>query len=267
MRQVKKYITAFRLTWTRASDYRFDFIFEFICNFIPVIAITYLWQAIYLSNSSVGDYSIYQMFVYVILARFISMIITPGFFFEVISEIQSGIISNYIAKPVNYILYCFAKELGNKSKNFIVDIIPLIIVAFIYRENLILNFSLINIVFFICSFVFAYLLYFEIIMSVSMFSFWFYEISSWFYTITFMIEFFSGSIIPIDLLPAIIQNVLKFLPFKYLVYFPVTILTQNLNTNELITGFSVQVIWVVINFILVKFIWTLGSRRYDAYGG
>lgn len=188
--QIKKYITTFKLTWTQATDYRFNFIFEFVCCFIPVIALLFLWQAIYFDNNVVGNYDIYMMFTYVIIARFVSLIITPGFFFDVTDEIQEGTLSNYIVKPINYIRYWFWKSLGGKSRNIITGSIPIVVVYVFYKNYFIFNCTWKYGILFILSFAFAYGIYFEIIFLVSMFSFWFYEISSWFYTISFIIEFF-----------------------------------------------------------------------------
>lgn len=263
----KKYLSTFKLMWTQATDYRFDFIFEFICSFIPVIALLFLWKAIYSDNSNVGNYDVYTMFTYVILSRFISIVITPGLFFTVTEEIQEGILSNYIVKPINYIKYCFFKELGTKSRNFIIGIIPIIFIAIVYSDYFVIDFSLQQFMLFVVSFSFAYIIYFQITMFVSLFSFWFYEISNWFYTISFIVEFLSGSLVPIDLLPSLLQRILDFLPFKYLVYFPVSILNNSVTMGEVHMGLMVQAFWVVLSYLCVKVIWILGRKKYDAYGG
>lgn len=262
-----KYLMTYKLTWTQATDYRFNFIFEFICCFIPVIALLFLWKAIYINQNNIGDYNIYMMFTYIIFARFVSMIITPSFFFDVTDEIQQGTLSNYIVKPINYIKYWFYKELGSKSKSFIFGIIPILLVCLIYNKYVILNISLLNCFLFILSFLLAYVIYFEIIMLSSLLSFWFYEISSWFYTISFIVEFLSGSLVPIDLLPEFLQKVLQFLPFKYLVFFPVKILTNSLTNSELLYGLVIQLIWLLIIFGAMKIIWKYGRKKYDAFGG
>ncbi|CUO40842.1 ABC transporter permease [Clostridium disporicum] len=266
-KSVKKYLIAFELMWTKATDYRFDFIFEFICSFIPIVALLFLWKAIYFNNTNVGSYDVYSMFTYIILARFIGMIITPGFFFDVTEEIQEGTLSNYIVKPINYIRYWFAKELGNKSRNFIIGLIPIIFIICMYREYFSIQCGIGNFILFMVSFIFSYIIYFNITMFVSFFSFWFYEISNWFYTISFMTEFLSGTLIPIDLLPAYLQNILEWLPFKYLVFFPVSILTDSTSYDAITSGLIIQGLWVIVSYICIKFLWSIGRKKYDAYGG
>ena len=77
MKALKKYVSVYRLMWKQVTDYRFEFLAELVCTFIPVIALYYLWSDIYIAENSIKGMKFGEIFLYIVLARFISMIITP----------------------------------------------------------------------------------------------------------------------------------------------------------------------------------------------
>jgi ABC-2 type transport system permease protein len=61
--------------------------------------------------------------------------------------------------------------------------------------------------------------------------------------------------------------VAKFLPFRYMVGFPVEILTGQVDAPNLLLGFGVQIFWTLVSVGLAQLVWTNGLRRYSAVGG
>jgi ABC-2 type transport system permease protein len=57
------------------------------------------------------------------------------------------------------------------------------------------------------------------------------------------------------------------LPFRYMVGFPIEVLTGHLATRELLFGFSCQLGWLSLTVILSRLVWRSGLRRYSAIGG
>lgn len=265
--KLKKYTTTYKTTWKQALDYRFDFLMELACTFIPVIALVFLWREIYLYNEEIQGYTMVSMLSYILLARFIAIIITPDFLFEVMDEIQSGQIQCYMCRPINYIGYWFAKAMGKQSRKLVSSLIVAIIIFGIFFEQVGLNFTMQSIFCFSVATSFSIILYFEIIMAVSLMSFWFYEISSWYYTLTFLIEFLSGGLLPLDLLPPQMQCICNMLPFQLLIYFPTSILANQLSYSEIIYSLGTQLLWILGINIFLKLLWKKGEKHYELIGG
>ena len=57
------------------------------------------------------------------------------------------------------------------------------------------------------------------------------------------------------------------LPFRYMIGFPVEVLTGGLNAADTHTGFAFQVGWLVVTVILFVLIWRAGVKQYSAVGG
>ena len=67
----------------------------------------------------------------------------------------------------------------------------------------------------------------------------------------------SCQIIPIGMYPAFIQNIINTLPFKYVFYFPLSILTSDklFDTKIFISTLVSEVLWMIIIGIICTLMW------------
>lgn len=77
----------------------------------------------------------------------------------------------------------------------------------------------------------------------------------------------SGVAAPFALLPPFARALGWVLPFRYMVGFPVEILTGHLEGGEVWAGLGVQTCWLLAALVLSAVMWKLGLRRYAAVGG
>lgn len=72
---------------------------------------------------------------------------------------------------------------------------------------------------------------------------------------------------PVGLLPGAMQTLARFLPFRYMIGFPVEVLTGRLSAGEVAFGFLAQAGWTALALGLSWLTWRAGIRRYAAVGG
>lgn len=77
----------------------------------------------------------------------------------------------------------------------------------------------------------------------------------------------AGVVAPVGLLPPALQVAARYLPFRYMVGFPVEIITGQLDPAAIATGFAAQVAWLVVALVLSRAVWAAGVKRYSAIGG
>jgi ABC-2 type transport system permease protein len=77
----------------------------------------------------------------------------------------------------------------------------------------------------------------------------------------------AGQVAPLALLPGLLQTAATALPFRYMIGFPVEVLTGQLDAAGLWTGFVFQAGWLAVALALFVTLWRLGLRRYSAVGG
>ena len=73
--------------------------------------------------------------------------------------------------------------------------------------------------------------------------------------------FLAGSYFPLDLYPDWLRQILEFLPFAYIQYYPVKILMGE--THLLPKALIMISVWMIPLGFLVKVVWGRGLRRYS----
>jgi ABC-2 type transport system permease protein len=78
--------------------------------------------------------------------------------------------------------------------------------------------------------------------------------------------FFSGRLAPLDLLPSFAQTLATLLPFRWMLSFPLELLLGLLSTQEILTGYAMQLGWTAVVVALMLLAWRSGVRQFSAVG-
>ncbi len=84
------------------------------------------------------------------------------------------------------------------------------------------------------------------------------------YTFLFLL---SGEVAPIALLPEGLRTLAAALPYRYMLSFPVEVITGQLGGRQILLGFVMQGLWLGAAWLLMRFTWQRGVRHYAAVGG
>jgi ABC-2 type transport system permease protein len=84
--------------------------------------------------------------------------------------------------------------------------------------------------------------------------------------VTIFVEFLSGALFPLDILPTAIQNFLSYTPFPYLIFFPLEIYLGKMEGLVLLKEMMISIAWLVILWYILKSVWVKGLKAYQAYG-
>lgn len=103
--------------------------------------------------------------------------------------------------------------------------------------------------------------------ALALLAFWFTRADALLAVQDALVFLLAGQIAPTTLLPAPLSALAALLPFRYMLGFPVEILTGQLSTGEIAAGFGFQAGWLVIAVVLYRLAWRQGLRRYTAVGG
>jgi len=82
-----------------------------------------------------------------------------------------------------------------------------------------------------------------------------------------LIFLLAGQVAPTALLPDALRQVATVLPFRYMIGFPVEVLTGQLDAAGLRVGFAFQIGWLAVALALFAVMWRTGVKRYSAVGG
>ncbi|HOB33300.1 MAG TPA: ABC-2 family transporter protein, partial [Verrucomicrobiota bacterium] len=250
--------------------YRFNFLARTLFGFIPLIAMLYVWRAIYESNSgaSVATYTFAQMVSYYLLSTVVDALTAVNEDdWQIAADIKDGNISQFLLKPIDYLWYRLCLFVSGRVTYMMVAAVPLVIFILALRRYFVLPADWPTFGLFLVSVVMTALLQFFTSYAMAMLAFWVLEVSTFIF-ILFAFEYLaSGHLFPLDILPAPIEQALYFTPFPYQLYFPVSVYLGKVTGAELAKGLIIQALWVLAAYALARFAWNRGIRRYAAVGG
>ncbi len=265
---MKKYWTLFRIALENNMAYRGRALIWMLFDLLWIGVFPFIWfTIIQLRGGEVAGWSGSMIIVYYILMMVLSNIVFlhPEAFMA--GEIYSGKFSNYLIKPHSYLGYVFLHEISYKIVRFVLFFpffIPLFFVVCHFGGFSVdilpqLGFAglaaLLGIPIFFLS---AYI--------IGLTSFWLedsYSARTIFWATSGL---FGGQYAPFELMPRFFEQVAAVLPFKYALYFPLRVASAQLTSAQLLTGFSMQLVWIFVLVFLTRIVWIHGVRAYSAVG-
>jgi viologen exporter family transport system permease protein len=76
----------------------------------------------------------------------------------------------------------------------------------------------------------------------------------------------SGYLVPLELMPETLRRVSDWLPFRYMLGFPVELATGMLGRGEALRQLAMQLGWVAVLALVVQGVWKAGLKRFEAFG-
>lgn len=253
--------------------YRADFAFATLVRFLPIITQVFLWGAIFGVNSpnprgKINNYSYRNMIAYFLLAMvaraFSSM---PGLATGVARDVREGTIKKFLIQPVDFLGYLFWHRVAHKLVYYVVATGPFALVFFFCRDFFPGWPDAYTISAFLVSLPIAFLIGFLLESLIGLISFWFLEVSSLIFVYMMLNYFLSGHMIPLDWFPEPLSSWVLLLPFKYLAYFPASIMLNSYSHAELTRELLTALCWILALVAANRFMFARGVRQYGAFGG
>ncbi len=232
---------------------------------LGIIALIILWKAIYKSNDFFGITE-NEMISYYLGVLIIGKIMKSGADDYFKEKVESGDISNDFVKPVNYVMVLFTRTIAK----ILIYFLGMTVIAFMLSLTLKLPLSMdyLHIIFGIPIILFAFLLGFSITTIIGSLYFYFPNLRYFaFLARDIIIGLLAGVMFNLELLTGNIYKIFNILPFKYIINFPVLVLTGDISLKQILSGFLTQIIWTILSLIFCILFFKQGYKKYSSYGG
>ena len=224
-----------------------------------------VWSTVAIARGGdVAGYDAGGFAAYYIVLMAVNMWTFTWIMHEMGYRVQHGELSAMLLKPIHPIHSDIADNIGYKTLTLCVLVPSAAVLCLLFKPTF--DLEVINVFFFVFSLVLAYLLRFFVEWALSLVAFWTTRNEAVNQMYYFFGLFLSGRIAPLDLLPPWARAIADALPFKWSVAFPVELLLGRLDEAQITHGFLMQAFWVVVGFVIVKFVWRRGIRKYSAVG-
>lgn len=229
----------------------------------------FIWSALFRERqANIGSYDYRSMIFYFVLTMLVDNLVTPTEDeWQIAADIREGQINSFLTKPLNYLSYRISLFLSYRLLYTIVTIVPVAVVMFYFRGYISVPAHAITWLFTGISLVMAAFIQFFIAYSLAMLAFWILEISTIVFILYSFEYFLNGHIFPLDIMPAWFQGILKWLPFTYELYFPISIYLEKVQGANLCSGLAIQAGWFLLTLAIARGMWRQGVQHYQAVGG
>lgn len=264
---MKKYWPVFKNNWEEYFTYRFNFIMWRARMVLAILVVYFFWLAIFQNQEDqLFGYTQNLILTYILGSVFLRAIVFSSRTVNVGEEINQGNLTNFLLKPIGYFKYWFTRDLSDKLLNVIFAVFEIMALYLLLRPNIFLQTDISNLLLFTAGAFLALLLYFYINFLFGLVGFWTPETWAPRFVFFIFIEFFAGALFPLDILPKFLFNILNFLPFSYLLFFPLKIYLGQLNGPQITQGFLVAMFWILVFYKFSQAIWHKGLKVYAAEG-
>jgi ABC-2 type transport system permease protein len=168
---------------------------------------------------------------------------------------------------MSYLAYRLSIFMSGRLVYSFVTLPPIALIFIYFREYIVLPTDPVIYVLTAISILMAAFIQFFITYSLAMMAFWILEISTIVFIVYSFEYFLGGQMFPIDIMPAAVQAVMKWLPFYYELFCPVAIFLGRLKGADLVQALAIQSGWLLVTWTWARFMWQRGLGHYQAVGG
>jgi ABC-2 type transport system permease protein len=191
----------------------------------------------------------------------------PGLAGGIARDIRDGNLKKYLLQPIEMIPYLLSYRVAHKCAYIATSALPYALLFLACAHYFTLPSDPVTWAAYLAALLMGFLVGFFFEASLGMLGFWFLQIGSFLYVVGTISFFVSGHMLPLDVLPPGLADVLQLLPFKYLAYFPAVVFQEKVRGEALAWELLTELAWAVGFILLARFLYRRGLRRYSAYGG
>jgi ABC-2 type transport system permease protein len=259
------YLQQFKTTLASMLAYRAMLLIWMIGQVLEPLVYLIVWSIVSKSNGgSVGDYTANQFASYFILLMLVNQVTYTWIMYEFEYRIREGILSFSLLRPLHPIHADIADNISSKLITTPFMIVVAAGLTAIFHPAISPQPWAIALLF--PALVLAFAVRFLLEWTLALSAFWTTRVGAANQTYFIVMLFLSGQFAPLSLLPFPIQIVADILPFRWLIAFPIELISGRLTPSEALIGLGAQLAWLFISYILFRIMWRAGLRIYSAVG-
>ena len=261
-----KYTTIIRLAWQRSLTYRFTVLSYRIGEIIEMIVLILMWSAIYKSQEIIQNFTLQEIITYILAGNLINAAVR-NFLSEVIAkDIKEGRLSVFLIRPMPYVQYILAREIGRASVATFMSVISQLLVIGFFSSTFLFQIKTSHLAILFIMLPLAFITELLISYLVGLIAFWTEEVDGLYTTIDRLKKFFAGGYFPLSLLPSAFVQISFFLPFAYSFFVPAQLYLGKIDIQTGIKGIGVQIVWILLLCGIIRIVWRAGLKKYEGVG-
>lgn len=264
--QCRVYLEFARMGFIDTLAYRLRYYTGIVTYFIYVSVYYFIWRAIFANSSHIEGFDFAQILTYISIGWIIRSFYYNNIDQELATQVTEGSLVVNLIKPVNVQFLMIARALGESVFRLALLTVPTTVVLFLVypvrRPASLGHFAA-----FLVSSILSFFIVAGINFAVGTLAIRLKSILGLLRAKYFLLELFSGLLLPISFFPPIFQRMLAAMPFQYISYIPVLLYLGKISGVKIFEQLALQLFWVVAMLALGHVMWRWSSRKITIQGG
>jgi ABC-2 type transport system permease protein len=255
-----------QVNWAEQWQYRAN-LFMYVLYWLvgPIVYIA-VWTSIARAQGNVSGLTANDFIIYYMIMLLVDQVTGETVVYNFAYKIQDGSLSSEIILPVHPLLTrTLMNNLAFKVMTSLVLIPVWILLSLLFQPT----FSAVtwtNVLLAVPAMVFGFAINFLLSSAIVCIAFWTTRVWALYRLYGIPVALFSGQFVPLQLMPKIIQTLSVYLPFQLFKYFPTQLILGKLSTADILRGYGMDILWLVIVYIVFRLAWRGGLKQYTAVG-
>ena len=255
-----------RVGFVNTLAYRLRYYTGIVTYFIYVSVYYFIWKAIFAHSARIEGFDFSQILTYIAVGWVIRSFYFNNIDQDMAQQVMEGKLAMDLIKPVNTQAMYVAQALGEALFRLVLLTAPAaVVLMLVYPLRRPASFE--HFAAFFASVVFSFFIVAGINFAVGTLAIRLKSILGLLRAKYFLLELFSGLLLPISFFPHAAQRLLAAMPFQYISYVPVLIYLGKINGSGIWTALGLQLFWVAALLLVGDMMWRWSSRKITIQGG
>lgn len=255
-----------QVNWAEQWQYRANLIMYLLYWLVSPIIYLAVWTSIANSKGSVNGFTANDFITYYMTLLIVDQLTSNIIIHTFAYKVQDGSLSSELIRPIHPMMTNALVNNVAFKVLFLMGLIPIwIILALLFKPDF-ASVTVQGILLAIPAIILGFFIGFLFSATITSVAFWttrVYSVHEFYYAIVLL---FSGQFVPLTLMPQVIQNIAQYLPFQMLMYFPIQVILGRLSSAQIVQGYIVGVVWLLIAIFAFRWVWRNGVKQYSAVG-
>lgn len=243
--------------------YRVELVIWALTALMPVLML-FIWDRV-VEGAPIGRYDRNAIAGYFAGTLIVRQLTTAWVVWDLNEQIRTGSISPALLKPMSPLWFAAAENLAAVPFRVLV-LIPVVGAIWLWRPEMALGMAAADLPLFLLALVLGWAVYFLIQVAFGALCFFLEQSGGVYMAFYGLFALFSGYLFPLDLLPDGARGLVAALPFRAVIATPVAVATGQLHGVAALPALGHQAAWCAAAFLVSRWAWRRGLRRYEAYG-
>lgn len=261
---MKLYWSIFTTTLSEYLVYRLNMVMWRVRQIFVFLIPYFIWSSVLGQGGSIYGYDFGALITYLFATTILRSLVMGSRTVDLGWMINSGYLTIPLMRPLSIYKFLFTRDLADKLFNLSFIVIEIPLLYLIFRPPIFIQTNLSLLLYATLALILAILIYFYINIIFGAIGFWSRDVWAPRFLLMVVLEFSTGALFPLDMLPSIFTQLLYLTPFPYLLFAPIKIyLGQD---PQVFLHLAVSFFWVITLYFTSKLVWHKGLRVYEAEG-